>query len=131
MIIKHATEQDIRDALHATQTQFNQNLEFRENTPEHKSSHSFRVRLGVKSSHGKGASIKTRYNFDGFVGERHLPSACWHVHGRFFEHLFHVCPVAIVYARGTLITATEGNWQDYNVGSAMFPVMASESCDCE
>ncbi len=130
MIIKHATEQGIRDALQATQAQFDQNLEFRENTPERKSSHSFRVRLGVKSSHGKGAGISQRYYLDGTCHAKHLVSACWHVHGRFFEHLFHVCPVAIVYARGNRITDTEGNWEDYNVGSIMFPVYASESCAC-
>ncbi len=131
MIIKHATQDQIREALSKISPKYNFNLKFRERTPEPIGKANFRVRLGVKNSHGKGASIHQRYNFfDGTLSERHLRSACWHVHGNFFDALFELCPDALVYARGNKITASQGNWQDYDVGSQLFPVMASDSCDC-
>ena len=56
--------------------------------------------------------------------------ACWHVYGNFMEALFEINPKAYVYAQGRKITKDQGNWEDYNVGSNMFPFYASEACDC-
>ena len=131
MLVKYATEDHIRAALDHIQEKYDHNLEFREGTPDPQGGKGFRVRLGVKDNHAKGASVKQRYSFDGFEGERHLRAACWHVHGDFFDELFSCCPYAVIVAQNKVIRKDEGNWQDYNVGSQMYPVYASESCDCD
>ena len=77
--------------------------------------------LRVRNSRGAGASISS--------SGRHSTSACWHVHGDFFDALFEINPNAIVVARGRKITKDFGNWSDYNIGSVMSPFMASEGCE--
>lgn len=62
--------------------------------------------------------------------------ACWHVHGDFFDALLDINPKAVVkVGRGITVQETEfgrdGNWQDFNIGSDFYPVMFSDSCDCE
>lgn len=65
----------------------------------------------------------------GYSGRR-LISACWHVHGDFFDALFEIKPEAIIISLGEKITRFYGNWQDRNIGSMMYPLYLSEACDC-
>jgi len=63
--------------------------------------------------------------------------ACWHVHGDFFNALFHINPDAVVYSQGRRITKHEGNWVDYgracwdSQNREVVMVKVSESCKCE
>ena len=61
---------------------------------------------------------------------RQMATACWHVHGNFFDRLFDVNPNAVIFSRGLKITKEYGNWGDYNVGSQMNPQFASQQCEC-
>ena len=85
--------------------------------------------LTVNSSREPGH----RRGFHGFDGKepKRLAAACWHVHGDFFDALFTVKPDAIVRSQGDkVITKDAGNWQDWNIGSQMYPMYYSEACDC-
>ena len=71
--------------------------------------------------------------------ERYIAAACWHAHGVFFDALPPVLDgraVTIVSALGKYSPADE-LWRDGyggrnpNVGSAFYPMLASECCDCE
>ncbi len=81
------------------------------------------VRLKVKNSKGKGA----RRSPNG----RRLPNACWHVHGYFIDKVFEIDPKAIVYTLGKRFTRESWYWHDWNAGSVLNPVYASELCECE
>lgn len=78
----------------------------------------------------KGHRIHRSYSFEGARPDRRSKNACWHVHGYFFDALFDINPNAVIRAGNKKITASEGNWQDWNVGSNMYPVYYSESCNC-
>jgi hypothetical protein len=87
----------------------------------------FRFRLSVKDSRKPGGRL-------GFMrlknGERkHICSACWHVHGDFWDILFSINPETRVWAH-KWITKEKGNWEDRQIGSMMDPLMYSEACDC-
>jgi len=66
--------------------------------------------------------------------QRRLASACWHVHGQFFDALIAVNPKAEIIStlRGqkVVINSEGGNWQDSNIGSIVRPMYYSEACDC-
>ena len=57
-------------------------------------------------------------------------SACWHVHGKFFDCLFKLRKDIFITSRGSRTDINGGNWQDYNIGSQIHPLMASEACAC-
>ncbi|HEU04028.1 MAG TPA: hypothetical protein ENH95_02765 [Nitrosopumilus sp.] len=82
----------------------------------------FRFTLRVKDSRNGGA----RRGFDG----KRMVSACWHVHGHFFECLFKVVPDAFIITGKHSITAILGNWVDQNIGSMIKPLYHSEACEC-
>jgi hypothetical protein len=88
-----------------------------------------RVHDSKKSGHrtSAGYGSMTRHS-----RPRRMISACWHVHGHFFEELFRICPDAVITTgRGLRITDKDGNWQDFNIGSMAYPVNFSEACDCD
>ena len=58
---------------------------------------------------------------------RNLPKASWHAHGNFFDELFKVNPEAVVYSRTNKITANDGNWVDFGIGSLYQPMQMSET----
>lgn len=69
----------------------------------------------------------------GFTGRR-LCSACWHVHGDYFDALLDISPEAVIISRGgpgAHIDKHGGNWQDCNIGSQIRPLYFSEACDCD
>ena len=120
MYAKNCTIGNLWDALRRVNDLYDNQVEFR-GEPEH-TNHGIKFTLKTKHNKARGHGI----SFSG----RHMPSACWHVHGNFFDRLFEVNPDAKVYSMGKLITKHQGNWQDYNVGSQMNPKFASESCEC-
>lgn len=59
------------------------------------------------------------------------PSACWHVHGYFFEALLAIQPDAVIRTGLAVIDRNGGNWQDRNIGSLFQPLLFSDACDCD
>ena len=142
-MIINATHEDIQKALDLTNKEFDNNIEF--NNFQRLSDTRHRVTLRVKESHGKGARLASyqsalyrkkdcdifRMTEDdyqwGLKHRRHLINACWHVHGTFFDNL----PVGTkINTRGN-ITYAGDQWEDFNIGSQMFPYYMSEACECE
>ena len=121
MRLSYATAEDLREALKAVNELYNDNIMFKRLDGKI-------FTLRVKDS--KGAGARRGYNFTKSGERRRLISACWHVHGDFFEALFKVNPRAVVHAGRRKITAEGGNWQDWNIGSLITPLYHSEACDC-
>lgn len=130
MRISKCTYNDLVKALELTNNKYRGNVEFRDFTPEQMSSTGkvWRIRLGVKDIREIGAALTIRYfGLGGTRRVRRSRSACWHVHGEFFDSL----------PKGTRIQTTQvtmmaGNdWQDYNVSGMVYPICASESCLCK
>ena len=120
MIARNCTIKDLDAALKKINKVFYKgNVIFKHLEPKGKS---FTVTLRTKDSHKSGSTL-TRSG-------RHIPAACWHVHGNFFAALFKINPEATVITCHAKITKHYGNWVDYNVGSMMVPQYASEACEC-
>lgn len=140
MLAKNCTIEDLQKALDVINTaRYSDNIEFRE--IEQKNRNSIRFTLKCKDYTKPGYRVHTRYD-DPFgkcvEKKRRSSAACWHVHGDFFDALFSVSPDARVKS-GSLhhaginkgwITKDEGNWIDTNIGTNLFPIYFSESCDC-
>lgn len=119
MRAKNCTQSDLELALRAVNSQYNGNITW--NRFERKG-RQFHFTLRCRSSKELG-------HRRGYSGTR-LISACWHVHGNFFEHLFSLNPETKVLSQGRWITKANGNWQDRNIGSTLRPWYFSEACDC-
>ena len=150
MIARNCTESDLREALRRINEtsdynnlmgpsgNFEGNVKFKKLERNGKG---FTFTLTVNhSTDGKGKNKTSapgaRINA---MNGRHIASACWHVHGRFFHALLDINPVARVFSSfykridGTYhgwITKEGGKWIDGNIGSMMYPCMMSESCEC-
>ena len=121
MIVKNASESEIRQALALVNRDFDNNLEF--NNYERISETRIRLTLKVRDSKKKGSKL-------GYNG-RHIINACWHAHGYFFEALLSIQPKAVIKSALATITANSGNWTDTNIGSIMEPLYFSEACECD
>jgi len=126
MEARNVTRENLDQALAEVNRRYNGNVTWNR-SPECKNQKATRwgFTLRVHSSQGPGHGL-------GFHQGRRLVSACWHVHGHFFDALLAVAPDAVVYSRGggVRIDADGGNWQDFNTGSMMRPRAASEACEC-
>lgn len=122
MIVKHVTVEQMESALAAVNKQFENNVQFNRFQPN---GSKINFTLRVKDSHKPG-------HRRGFTGKR-MASACWHVHGTFFDALLGIEPQAVIISRGgpgARIDRNGGNWQDCNIGSQFQPMMFSGACDC-
>lgn len=122
MKIYNTTKENINLALQEVNKKFEDNIilnRFEERGIKKKS---YIVTLKCKSSKKAGHRI-------GFYGRR-FPSACWHVHGCFFEELFKLEENTEIVTAEKRITIMGGNWEDKNIGSVMQPLYYSEACDC-
>ena len=120
MYAKDCTIFDLEEALRRVNEKYNRQVCW--NRVPNKTNKGIHFTLKVKTNRSEGHSISQ-------LG-RHISSACWHVHGDFFDCLFEVEPEARVFALGREITKHYGNWQDFNRGSLMNPKYASEMCEC-
>lgn len=132
MLVKNATIYQMNLALTKLNKKYDDNIIWNR-APEYKGGQ-LQFTLRVKSSKGKGAKL----SYSAYSNTRRTSSACWHVHGDFFDALLEIEPKAIITSKGNLLkiyrdnTGTiQGNWRDWNVGSIAFPVMYSESCLCD
>lgn len=138
MIAKNCELRDLTAALSIVNNKYTGNIRFKHGPDAaNQAGNRWRFTLTVKDSAGPGgrrgmaripwgAEDKTPAR-----PGRRIAAACWHVHGHFFEALFHVKPEAVILSGGKLtITREAGNWQDRNIGSMIQPLMYSEACDC-
>ena len=123
----NATLEELEKAMALVNKRYAGNICF--NRGPEKQGKNFLFTLKVKDSNGPGHSIGYAHFLTGH-NPRRLTSACWHVHGYFFEALFKVNPKAIVWSRKNKITSDYGNWEDWNAGSQMYPQYMSEKCEC-
>jgi len=121
MLVKNVTVQDLESALERVNQNFGGNVRFRSVTPCGKN---IRFTLTVNNSRGPGGRLG-HVNNKGV--QRHIASACWHVHGEFFDAL---PPAAVIVARGKNIRPGDP-WQDDNIGGTYHPLYFSEACDCD
>jgi hypothetical protein len=128
MKFKNCTQEQLDQALAETNKEFNNNVEW--NNPY--------TTLRVKNSHEKGARLgQQEYTRkDGSTYRKHITSACWHVHGTFFDKLLAINPKAVITTGMSKIYKdsygnTVGNWEDRNIGSMVQPLYYSGVCSCE
>lgn len=123
MKYRNCTIEDLNAALKKVNEKYENNILFNRLDGNGKN---FTLRVNSSSGPGAGRS----------VAGRKLTSACWHVHGDFFDALFEINPEAVIIS-GYLpkdrnkINADGGNWQDIERGSLLYPCYASELCECE
>jgi hypothetical protein len=126
MIARNVTEKELREALAViNKERYEGNIIFNRFDP---CGRGWRFTLRCKTSKGLGHGLGYQYLKSG--ERRRTIAACWHVHGHFFEALFLIKPVAEIKARTRTITIDGGNWEDWNAGSIMDPIRASQKCDC-
>jgi hypothetical protein len=119
MIVKNSNMEDMQKALDIINKDYDNNIKWKRFD---KVGNNIRFTLRCVSSRGKGAKI-------GYNG-RHTISACWHVHGDFFDALLSINDKAIIKTAKKTIDKNGGNWEDWNIGSIMFPLYYSEACNC-
>lgn len=86
--------------------------------------------IKCRDSKKSGHRYHITYFFDEIKQKRGI-SACWHVHGDLFDIIWDIDPNVIIDTGALRMTSKQDNWQDRNIGSRMYPVMYSESCECK
>lgn len=132
MIAINVNRADLDAALSATNKLFDDNVCWkREPESLNHSKNRFRFTLRVVSSKGAGHRLSAP---NPWSKQRRMPSACWHVHGEFFDALLDVNRQAIIKTElvgKREISIDGGNWQDAQVGSMAYPAYLSDLCDCD
>jgi len=125
MILSNCTKRDINKALAHVNHRFAGNIMLNNYQQMSGSGLRHRVTLRVLDSHGEGAHISRHMEAYGHKARR-TNSACWHVHGEFFDTLPHGTRITSL---GKVVMAGD-MWNDFSIGSVMFTIFASESCNC-
>jgi len=130
MIIRNVTENDLKEALAQINQKYENNVTW--NSFKQIGKTTFNVTLRVKDSKKAGHRIAYWAYVNGKI--RRLPYACWHVHGDFFDALLEINPNAKIKTHGRYVykegNDVVGNWEDWNIGSIMYPLYYSEACEC-
>jgi len=116
MQAKNVTSQQMHEALEVINKKYYaDNVIFNRFEQKGKTIH---FTLRVRSSKGPGHRLGHIYPWDSAFERRRLTSACWHVHGHFFDALLEINPAAVIITQGTKrVDVNGGNWQDWNIGS--------------
>ncbi len=136
MLIKNTSITELTEALVKVNEKYDGNIKFNEIETQNQAGTRFRLTLRVISSKGPGHRLGYNHPWRGRNGkpykQKRLIYACWHVHGDFFDCLFDInSKVEIIVGRlGTIYKSKRDNWEDFSVGSMMYPAMMSELCDC-
>ena len=133
MIAKNVTQEQLEKALRMINHNYENNITW--NRAPEKVGRQFHFTLYTKSvegpGHRLGFSHSTWTNKDGsHYKQKRMRSACWHVHGDFFDALFALNPDAVIKSAGREINYCEGNWIDWNAGSIAYPILMSYLCEC-
>ncbi len=120
-MLTNASIEVLQQVLQKVNEEFKGNVEFKRLQQKGK-----RVQFTLKVKNSKGPGAKK-----GRSGRRTI-SACWHVHGRFIDTLFELAPDNVyVISMNKKYTKETWRWEDFNQGSIIYPVYASELCECE
>ncbi len=139
MLIKNTSIQELTEALVKVNEKYDGNIKFREIKAKNQARTRFRLTLQVVTTKGPGHRVGgTHPTWTTRSGNpykaRRLIYACWHVHGDYFDILFDINPKVEIRVGGqgknVVYKSKEDNWEDFDVGSRMFPTMLSELCDC-
>lgn len=142
MQFRNVNQEMLEKALARVNEKFADNIKFYE--PPVKKGNIWNLRLTVVKTGAPGTKISR------FMGrDRRVHAACWHVHGEFFRalpltrNMSILAPMPPMPQYKTAFTKQyktaftkvwrdcDAPWLDPNVGSLMYPVNASECCDCE
>lgn len=129
MIVKGITEKQLEQGLNLVNTLYDNNIKLNDVKSLNKKGNRLRFTLRVKDS----SKVGSRHGFHVCNnGEyRKTNSVCFHGHGDFFESLFKINPDCEITSRGNKINKSNGNWEDFQVGSLLNPMMFSWMCtDC-
>lgn len=144
MLIKNVTRQELEQALGRVNRVYDGNVTWNNCKyigKTRQGGEKWRVTLWIKD-HTKAGHRLGPCGLMGYDPRRRLHSACWHVHGDFFDALLDIAPRAYIITSQSHIYRSDkydacvweytvmGNWQDFNIGSRAYPVYASEACDC-
>lgn len=125
MIVKNASNCNMLETLERINKKYEGNVIWNRYEVKGSQIHfTLRVKDSKRPGHRLGYSRTSKGN------RRRLTSACWHVHGDFFDALIEVNPEVVIRTMHGTIDKDGGNWQDKQVGSMMDPVMYSQLCDC-
>lgn len=116
----NATQEQLYSALQTVNENYNGNIQFRRLDQQSANRRMFTLR--VEDSSGAGARRA--------ASGRRTVSACWHVHGEFFEALLKQDENIFIRSNGRRIDKHGGNWEEINIGSEFMPVYMSTLCDC-
>lgn len=133
MLAKNCTIRDLEKALEMVNQKYDNNVSFNRIESRGKN-----VLFTLRVKDSKLAGHRRGFGFGNHPAKR-LTSACWHVHGDFFDALIlKVNQSAIIKSReATLFYAQHNtgqyvanNWEDTNIGSIYNPLYFSDACDC-
>ena len=118
MIVSNTSKRAIEAALNTLNKDYKGNICFNRFEALNSNKTRFAVTLRVKDSRKRGAKL-------GYSG-RHTIAASWHVCGKFIDLLFDLCPETKLRIRGRAYNNRSWYWEDWNDGSYINPVYASE-----
>ena len=121
MKVYHTTQENLDKALAKVNKKFDNNIIYNR-YPEalNKKRTSFVLTLRVKDSSMAGHRVDFHLTTKG--NRRKLSSACWHVHGEFFDALNKEAEIVTLGNR----TSPGREWADWNAGG----IYMSDLCDC-
>lgn len=125
MLLRDVTREDIEVALEAVNELYDGNIKFKRFDyagRTRKGGDKYNVTLTVKDS-SKAGSRRSREG-------RRIAAACWHVHGEFMDALPEGAEIVTSTANGRMVKSPGDYWEDYNIGSIMYPMYASDACEC-
>ena len=134
MLAKNTTIEQLEKALQTINQRYDNNVCW--NRAPERIGKQLRFTLRVKSSKGRGAKL----SYSAYSNTRRTCSACWHVHGDFFDTLLDIEPSAVISSHVSMrpikiykdsAGVVQGNWKDWNIGSLAYPIDYSESCLCD
>jgi hypothetical protein len=128
MKFKNVTVEDMNQALKAINERFDGNIAFNRFDVGTKTINAT-LRVISSKSGSKGRKLNQSWLISK-KGFKSGSSACWHVHGYFFESLLKIAPNAEITTQYGRIDKSGGNWVDHQKGSLMEPIMYSELCEC-
>lgn len=124
MIIKNATREQVDKALATVAALYGDNIIYNRCDPANQRGDRWIVTLRCKSSKEPGHRLAAYSPWA--KSQRRLVSACWHVHGEFMDAL--PASASITTSRTTKFVGDD--WEDFNIGSIVYPTYASEACEC-
>jgi hypothetical protein len=132
-------EQAIRAALLAIYDDYNGNVKLKRCDPaggNRAGGENWNVTLTVHTSKARGATVREDHWGKYKLGYKRVAAACWHAYGDFMNALPNGTTVISspmlmgIQPIGPLVVGHDNLWRDYNVGSMMYPMYASDACNC-